>query len=65
VAHRFIVVPYAIPQTCAATYYPETNVLIPIDSVADKSNTPVSKLVVIRVQKQSPQKLNTSQDPPA
>jgi len=48
-AHRFLVVPYSIPKNCAATYYPETNVLVPIDSVAAKSNTPVSKLVVIRV----------------
>jgi len=48
-AHRFIVVPYSIPKNCAATYYPETNVLVPIDSVAAKSNTPVSKLVVIRI----------------
>lgn len=53
VAHTFIVVPYSIPRTCAATYYPETNVLVPIASVADKSNTPVSKLVVIKVRKQS------------
>ncbi|MBN9384728.1 MAG: FdhF/YdeP family oxidoreductase [Chitinophagaceae bacterium] len=52
-AHRFLVVPYPIPKTCAAAYYPETNVLVPIDSVADKSNTPVSKLVIIRVVKQS------------
>ena len=52
-AHRFIVVPYPIPRQCAATYYPETNVLVPIDTVADKSNTPVSKLVIIRLQKSS------------
>lgn len=50
-AHRFIVVPYSIPTGCAATYYPETNVLVPIDSVAAKSNTPVSKLVIIRLNK--------------
>lgn len=50
-AHKFVVVPYAIPRSCAATYYPETNVLVPIDSVADKSNTPVSKLVIIRLTK--------------
>jgi len=56
-AHRmaksFVVVPYPIPRDCAATYYPETNVLVPIDSVAKKSNTPVSKLVIIRLQKTS------------
>jgi molybdopterin-dependent oxidoreductase alpha subunit len=53
VAHRFIVVPYPIPRGCAATYFPETNVLVPIDSVADKSNTPVSKLVMINLRKTS------------
>ena len=53
VAHRFVVVPYPIPRSCAATYYPETNVLVPIDTVAEKSNTPVSKLVIIRIKKQS------------
>jgi len=51
VAKSFVVVPYPIPRDCAATYYPETNVLVPIDSVAKKSNTPVSKLVIIRLQK--------------
>jgi molybdopterin-dependent oxidoreductase alpha subunit len=47
IAHRFIVVPYSIPRRSAATYFPETNVLVPIRSVADKSNTPASKSVVI------------------
>jgi molybdopterin-dependent oxidoreductase alpha subunit len=51
VAHRFIVVPYAIPRGCAATYFPETNVLVPIGSVAEKSNTPTSKGVVLKVRK--------------
>ncbi|HEU4554341.1 MAG TPA: FdhF/YdeP family oxidoreductase [Chitinophaga sp.] len=49
IAHRFIVVPYSIPERCTATYFPETNVLVPLNSVADKSNTPVSKMVVIRI----------------
>ncbi|GAB2578114.1 FdhF/YdeP family oxidoreductase [Spirosoma areae] len=48
-AHRFVVVPYDIPRGCAAAYFPETNVLIPIDSVAEKSYTPTSKSIVIRV----------------
>ena len=47
VARRFTVVPYNIPRRSAATYFPETNVLVPIRSVADKSNTPASKSVVI------------------
>ena len=48
-ARRFVVVPYSIPRRCAATYFPETNVLVPLRSVAEKSNTPVSKSVVISI----------------
>ncbi len=51
IARRFIIVAYDIPRRCCATYFPEANVLVPIDSVAEKSNTPVSKYVVIRLQK--------------
>ncbi|HEV2132347.1 MAG TPA: molybdopterin dinucleotide binding domain-containing protein, partial [Longimicrobiaceae bacterium] len=53
IAHRFIVVPYAIPRRCAATYFPETNVLVPIGHSADRSNTPASKSVVITVRPSS------------
>ena len=49
VARRFIALPYAIPRRCTATFFPEANVLVPIGSTADKSNTPVSKNVVISV----------------
>jgi molybdopterin-dependent oxidoreductase alpha subunit len=49
VARQFIVVPFDIPRKCAATYFPETNVLVPINSVADRSNTPTSKYVIITV----------------
>ncbi|MEP6570074.1 MAG: FdhF/YdeP family oxidoreductase [Acidobacteriota bacterium] len=49
IARRFVVVPYSIPRRCAATYFPETNVLVPLGSVADKSNTPASKSVVISI----------------
>jgi molybdopterin-dependent oxidoreductase alpha subunit len=49
VGHRFLVVPYSIPRRCAATYFPEANVLVPIGSVAEKSNTPASKSVVISI----------------
>jgi len=51
VAHNFIIVEYPIPEGCTATYYPETNVLVPITSVADKSNTPTSKQVILKVKK--------------
>ncbi|HEV8189771.1 MAG TPA: FdhF/YdeP family oxidoreductase [Pyrinomonadaceae bacterium] len=49
VARRFAVVPYDIPTRCAATYFPEANVLVPVRYVALKSNTPVSKSVVISI----------------
>jgi molybdopterin-dependent oxidoreductase alpha subunit len=51
VAKQFVVIEYKIPSGCAATYFPETNVLVPISSVADKSNTPTSKSVIIKVNK--------------
>jgi molybdopterin-dependent oxidoreductase alpha subunit len=49
VAEAFIVVPYDLPRRNCATYFPEANALVPLDSVADRSNTPTSKSVVIRV----------------
>jgi len=51
VARRFIVIPYNILKSNCATYFPEANVLVPVDSVAEKSNTPTSKYVVISVSK--------------
>lgn len=55
VARNFIIVAYPVPPGCTATYFPEANVLVPIDSVAEKSNTPTSKLVIITL-KQSENK---------
>jgi molybdopterin-dependent oxidoreductase alpha subunit len=46
---RFIVVPYDVPRGNCATYFPEANPLVPLGSVAARSNTPTSKSVVIRV----------------
>lgn len=51
IARRFTVVSYSIPRRCAATYFPEANVLVPVRSVAEKSNTPVSKSVVISLRR--------------
>ncbi|RCR68266.1 FdhF/YdeP family oxidoreductase [Larkinella punicea] len=48
-AERFIVVPYNIPRGCTAAYFPETNVLLPIDQYAEGSLTPTSKSIVITV----------------
>jgi molybdopterin-dependent oxidoreductase alpha subunit len=49
IARRFVIVPYDIPRRCAATYFPEANVLVAVRNVALKSNTPVSKSVVISI----------------
>ena len=49
VARNFIIIEFSIPEGCSATYFPETNVLVPIDSVADKSNTPTSKMIVLKL----------------
>lgn len=49
IAKNFLVVPYKIPRRCAATYFPEANVLVAVDNFADKSKTPVSKSVVISI----------------
>ncbi|WP_254886294.1 FdhF/YdeP family oxidoreductase [Streptomyces sp. NA02950] len=54
-AEGFRVVPYPTTRGSAAAYYPETNVLVPLDSVADFSNTPTSKGVVVRLEPASPQ----------
>ncbi len=50
-AKNFLVVPYKIPQGNLAAYFPETNVLIPINHFADKSNTPISKSVEVDVKR--------------
>lgn len=47
----FIIVAYDIPEKCVATYYPETNVLVPINCVADQSNQPTSKSVRLKIRK--------------
>lgn len=49
IARHFTVVPYSIPRRCAATYFPEANVLVPVRHFADKSHTPASKSVVISI----------------
>jgi len=43
------VVPYDIPKGDICTYFPEANVLIPLESVAEGSNTPTSKSVAVTV----------------
>jgi molybdopterin-dependent oxidoreductase alpha subunit len=48
-ARHFQVAPYLLPRGCTATYFPEANALVPINSVAERSNTPTSKFVIISI----------------
>ncbi len=50
-AEAYRIVGYNTPRGNAAAYYPETNVLVPLDSVADVSGTPTSKSVVVRLER--------------
>jgi anaerobic selenocysteine-containing dehydrogenase len=52
-AEAFRLVAYRTPRGNAAAYYPETNVLVPLDSVADVSGTPTSKSVVVRLERRA------------
>ncbi len=49
-AEGFRVVGYPTARGCAAAYFPEANVLVPLDSTAEVSNTPVSKSIIIRLE---------------
>jgi len=46
-ADRFRLVEYDIPRGCIAAYYPETNPLVPLDSVGDICGTPTSKSIPV------------------
>lgn len=46
----FRVVSYPTARGCAAAYFPEANALVPLDSVAETSNTPTSKSVIVRLE---------------
>ena len=50
-AKGFLAIPYNIPKQCTATYFPEANVLVPIQSTGRTSNTPTSKTVIITIHK--------------
>jgi anaerobic selenocysteine-containing dehydrogenase len=49
-APGFRIVSYPTAKGCAAAYFPETNVLVPLDSTAETSNTPTSKSIVVRLE---------------
>jgi molybdopterin-dependent oxidoreductase alpha subunit len=59
-AENFRVVAYPASRGSVASYYPETNVLVPLDSVADISNTPTSKSVLVRLE---PARVPSAQEP--
>lgn len=48
-SNNWIVIAYDIPKGNMAAYFPEANELVPLDSVADLSNTPTSKWVVVSI----------------
>ncbi len=49
VSEKWQAIPYEIPRGHAAAYFPEANVLVPVESVAEISNTPTSKGIEISV----------------
>jgi molybdopterin-dependent oxidoreductase alpha subunit len=50
-AESFRVVAYPIARRTAAAYFPEANALVPLGSVAETSNTPTSKAIIIRLER--------------
>ena len=50
-AERFRVVAYPTAVGTCAAYFPEANVLVPLDSTADGSGTPTSKSIVVRFER--------------
>ncbi|WP_285250479.1 FdhF/YdeP family oxidoreductase [Pseudarthrobacter sp. fls2-241-R2A-168] len=50
VLRNYRVVSYPTARGCAAAYYPEANVLVPLESVAEGSQTPVSKAVIVKLE---------------
>ena len=53
IVRNIIVVNYKIPAGNAAAYFPETNPLVPYNHFAEKSQTPISKSIRIRIEKAS------------
>ncbi|GIV36120.1 MAG: hypothetical protein KatS3mg032_0499 [Cyclobacteriaceae bacterium] len=49
-ARRFRVVPYNIPQQNIAAYFPEANPVVPHNHAANKSHTPISKSVIVKLE---------------
>ena len=58
----FLLVPYDIPNGCLASYYPETNPLLPLSSVADGAGTPTSKSIPVVLRLAAPAGPATTRD---
>jgi len=57
----FRIVSYSTARGCAAAYFPEANVLVALDAVAKKSNTPVSKTIVVRLEPRDTRAIGAAQ----
>ncbi|MFL1465788.1 FdhF/YdeP family oxidoreductase [Marinobacter sp. HN1S83] len=53
----FLLVAYDTPPGQAAAYYPETNPLVPLDSYGDRTFTPTSKFIAIKLERAAPSNL--------
>lgn len=51
IARDFLLVEYDIPPGCLASYFPETNALVPLGSHAERARTPASKSIPVRLRK--------------
>jgi formate dehydrogenase major subunit len=54
VLRQLRLIAYPTARGCVTAYYPEANVLVPLDSTAEGSNTPASKSVVVRLEPAAP-----------
>ena len=48
---NFKIIEYSIPLGCVAAYYPETNPLVPLESIADDCGTPTYKSIAVSIEK--------------
>ncbi|HVV22382.1 MAG TPA: FdhF/YdeP family oxidoreductase [Pseudonocardiaceae bacterium] len=50
-ATAFRLIGYPTARGCAATYFPEANPLVPLESYAETSHTPTSKSIIVRLER--------------
>jgi molybdopterin-dependent oxidoreductase alpha subunit len=60
IAHDFRLVEYDIPPGCVASYFPETNALVPLQHHAERARTPASKSIPIRLARRTAQAANSA-----